>query len=154
MPSKPSRPIADHGVIGDMQTLALVAMDGTIDFFCHPDIDSPSIFAELLDPEKGGHFRFGVRDDTMRHRQIYLPDTNILITRFLGDSGIAEVSDFMPLDGSGRIVRRAKAIVGDVLFELAVSPRPDYARIVPDLAPVDGGFSASWPGGDTLYFYT
>ncbi|KQT52328.1 glycosyl hydrolase family 15 [Aureimonas sp. Leaf460] len=137
-----------------MQTLALVAIDGTIDYFCQPDIDSPSIFAELLDAERGGHFRFGVRDETMRHRQIYLPDTNILITRFLGESGIGEVSDFMPLDGSGRIVRRAKAIVGELLFELSVSPRPDYARITPTLTLFDGGFSAAWPGAEPLYFHT
>ncbi|KQT54423.1 glycosyl hydrolase family 15 [Aureimonas sp. Leaf454] len=147
-------PIADHGVIGDMRTLALVAVDGTIDYFCHPNIDSPSIFAGLLDAEKGGCFRFGVRDASMRHKQIYLPDTNILITRFLGANGIAEVSDFMPIDGSGRIVRRAKAIVGEMVFDLSLAPRPDYGRIVPDLAHIEGGVRISWPGADPLYFYT
>ena len=145
--------IADHGIIGDMRTIALVATDGTIDFFCHPGLDSPSLFAGLLDPQRGGHFRLGVADQTMKNRQIYLPDTNILMTRFLGLEGIGEVSDFMPLDGSGRIVRRAKAIVGAVRFTLSLAPRPNYGRSTPTLEPIDGGFSVTWNGG-AIYCYT
>jgi GH15 family glucan-1,4-alpha-glucosidase len=146
--------ISQHGVIGDMRTLALVATDGTIDFFCHPEIGSPSLFAGLLDPELAGHFRLGIEDSEMKHRQIYLPDTNILMTRFLGNDGIGEVSDFMPLDGSGRIIRRGKAIMGDIRFTLSVVPRPDYGRAEPRLEPLEGGFSVSWGGGDNVvYFY-
>ena len=145
--------IAEHGVIGDMRTLALVATDGTIDFFCHPELDSPSLFAGLLDPSRGGFFRLGVEDGEMKNRQIYLPDTNILVTRFLGEDGIGEVSDFMPLDGSGRIVRRAKAIVGAARFTLAVAARPDYGRSQPTLQAIEGGFSVSW-NDETVYFYT
>ncbi len=118
-------PIAQHGVIGDLNTLALVTPDGRIDFLCHPDIDSPTLFASLLDLETGGEFRLWATADGMERRQIYLPDTNILLTRFLGENGIGEVSDFMPLDGSGRIVRRAKAIMGPVAFALRLDPRPN-----------------------------
>ena len=145
--------ISQHGVIGDMRTLALVATDGTIDFFCQPDLASPSLFAGLLDPERGGHFRLGVEDGDMQHRQIYLPDTNILMTRFLGHDGIGEVSDFMPIDGSGRIIRRGKAIMGDVRFSVSIAPRPDYARVTPELSAIEGGFSVG-EGEDAVYFYS
>lgn len=144
-PDVPNR-IAAHGVIGDMNTIALVAEDGTIDFLSHPRIDSPSLFAALLDPAKGGRFALFVEDGTINYRQIYLPDTNILISRFLGDEGIGEVCDYMPVDASGRIVRRARAIVGPKTFRLCVSPRPDYARAKPVLTPVEGGVSIAWVG--------
>ncbi|WP_235919420.1 glycoside hydrolase family 15 protein [Aureimonas psammosilenae] len=138
-------PIANHGVIGDMRTLALVAQNGTIDFFCHPEVDSPTLFASLLDAEKGGYFHFGVEDGAdMKHRQIYLPDTNILITRFLGDNGIGEIADFMPLDGSGRILRTARVIRGNVTFSVAVLPRPRYGLAKVHLNPVKGGVSIHW----------
>ncbi|MCE7030820.1 glycoside hydrolase family 15 protein [Jiella avicenniae] len=144
-PDVPNR-IAAHGVIGDMNTIALVAEDGTIDFLSHPSIDSPTLFAALLDPAKGGRFAFHVEDGTITYRQIYLPDTNILISRFLGDEGIGEVCDYMPIDGSGRIVRRARAIVGAKTFRLDVSARPDYARAAPTLTPVEGGVTIAWTG--------
>ncbi|KAB0678876.1 glycoside hydrolase family 15 protein [Aureimonas leprariae] len=128
-----------------MRTLALVAQDGTIDFFCHPDIDSPTLFASLLDPDKGGHFRFGVEDGTgLKYRQIYLPDTNVLITRFLGDEGIGEIADFMPLDDSGRIVRISKSIRGEVPFTLEAIPRPGYGRGKPVLKATRGGATIRW----------
>ncbi|MBP0616234.1 glycoside hydrolase family 15 protein [Jiella sp. KSK16Y-1] len=131
-----------------MNTIALVAEDGTIDFLSHPRIDSPTLFASLLDSEKGGRFAFHVEDGAIAFRQIYLPDTNILISRFLGDEGIGEVCDYMPIDGTGRIVRRAKAIVGAKRFRLSVSARPDYARAKPTLTPVEGGVCISWTGED------
>ncbi|KQT88540.1 glycosyl hydrolase family 15 [Aurantimonas sp. Leaf443] len=142
-----------------MRTLALVAQDGTIDFFCHPDIDSPTLFGDLLHPSGGGSFKLCADESAgaLKHRQIYLPDTNILVTRFLGQNGIGEVCDFMPLDGSGRIVRRAKAIMGTVTFQLEVSPRPDYARREVTLEPVeDGGVRVEWESDDgpqSVYFY-
>ncbi|WP_182085372.1 glycoside hydrolase family 15 protein [Aureimonas sp. ME7] len=141
-------PISQHGVIGDLNTLALVTPDGRIDFFCHPNIDSPTLFASLLDPGKGGEFRLWATAEDMRRRQIYLPDTNILITRFLGENGIGEVSDFMPIDGSGRIVRRAKAIMGPMRFALRFEPRPDYAGTVTTIERVEGGARISWTGSD------
>ncbi|MBO0662251.1 glycoside hydrolase family 15 protein [Jiella sp. CQZ9-1] len=131
-----------------MKTIALVAQDGTIDFLSHPRIDSPTLFAGLLDPEKGGVFKLHVEDGTLAYRQIYLPDTNILISRFLGDEGIGEVCDYMPIDGTGRIVRRAKAIVGAKTFRLTVTARPDYARAKAKLTAVDGGVVIAWRGED------
>lgn len=140
----PLNSIARHGVIGDMKTVALVAPDGRIDYFCHPRIDSPSLFCSLLDPERGGEFRLWMDRDDVQHRQIYLPDTNILLTRFLGDDGIGEITDFMPLDGSGRIVRRAEAVLGASRFRLRVDPRPEYGAAEVRLEPVDGGVAIRW----------
>ena len=89
-------PIADHGLIGDLQTAALVTTDGTVDWFCCPRFDSPSVFASLLDERKGGHFALHAVDDCVT-KQMYLPDTAILVTRFLSPKGVAEVMDFMPI---------------------------------------------------------
>ena len=91
------QPIENYGIVGDLHTIALVGMDGSIDFFCCPHFDSPSVFAALLDDRKGGRFRISAVLGEVRHRQIYLPDTNVLLTRFLSDEGVAEVSDFMPV---------------------------------------------------------
>ncbi|WP_224408282.1 glycoside hydrolase family 15 protein [Afifella sp. IM 167] len=146
-------PIEDHAVIGDMQTAALVALDGTIDFFCSPNFDSPTVFAEILDREKGGRFKLAATDGDLRCRQLYLPDTNVLITRFQGDESVAEVSDFMPLDGSGRIVRRAKAIQGDIAFNLVCDPRFDYARSLPKAEAIEGGVAFT-DGERSLYLYS
>jgi GH15 family glucan-1,4-alpha-glucosidase len=123
--------IEDHGIIGDMKTVALVGLTGAIDFMCYPDFDSPTVFASLLDPDKGGFFSFAPDMESPRHRQLYLPDTNILISRFLCSDGVAEVSDFMPVDGTCRIVRRAKAVFRESRFRFRCAPRPDYARAVP-----------------------
>src|SRR5881275_187150 len=91
------KPIADYGVIGDLHTVALVGKDGSIDFMCYPEFDSPSIFAALLDYKRGGHFQISPRIQDAARRQLYLPDSNILLTRFLSESGVAELSDFMPV---------------------------------------------------------
>ena len=91
--------IEDHGLIGDLQTAALVATDGTIDWFCAPRFDSPSIFAALLDQEKGGHFRVAPDGVEYVTKQLYLPGTPILITRFMSADGVGEVVDFMPIAG-------------------------------------------------------
>ena len=91
-------PIAGHGLIGDLQTAALVATDGTIDWFCCPRFDSPSVFAALLDENRGGRFSLGPTSPAVTTKQMYLPDTAILVTRHLSESGIAEVLDFMPID--------------------------------------------------------
>src|SRR5712672_2096501 len=91
------QPIENYGVIGNMRSLALVSVTGSIDFFCFPRFDSPSVFAALLDPEKGGFFCIQPNLDNSRTKQLHLPDTNILLTRFLSENGIAEVTDFMPI---------------------------------------------------------
>ena len=122
-------PLAEHGVIGDLRSAALVARDGTIDFFCAGAFDCPTIFASLLDPE-GGCFMIRPAIDGHRTMQMYLPDTNVLLTRFLSDAGIAEVTDFMPLPGYGgpqRIVRHIRVIRGALDFDVLCAPRPGYA---------------------------
>src|SRR3954462_6527313 len=90
-------PIENHGLIGDLQTAALVATDGTIDWFCTPRFDSPSIFASLLDRHRGGFFRIAPEGDGYVTKQLSLPGTAILITRFISESGVGEVVDFMPV---------------------------------------------------------
>ena len=77
------QPIENYGVIGDLNTIALVNLKGSIDFMCFPDFDSPTIFAAILDDEKGGSFTICPDSENLKYKQLYLPDTNILITRFL-----------------------------------------------------------------------
>ena len=127
------QPIENYGIIGDLYTVALVGMDGSIDFMSFPHFDSPTIFAALLDHQKGGHFRVAPVSENVHHKQMYLPDSNILITRFLSDEGVAEVSDFMPVEETGHdlahnLVRRAKTVRGEVHFRMICEPRFDYAR--------------------------
>lgn len=95
------QPIENYGVIGDLHTVALVGMDGSIDFMCFPEFDSPTVFAALLDREKGGRFQLAPVLEGARQKQMYLPDTNILLSRFLSHEGVAEVSDFMPVEAAG-----------------------------------------------------
>src|SRR6267378_726350 len=95
------QPIENYGVIGNLNTVALVGLDGSIDFMCFPNFDSPTIFAALLDYRKGGSFKLAPTLDHARRKQLYMPDSNILLTRFLSSGGIAEVSDFMPISDQG-----------------------------------------------------
>lgn len=125
------QPIENYGIIGDLHTAALVGMDGSIDFMCLPHFDSPTIFAALLDHEKGGRFRLAPTMERVRPKQMYLPDSPVLLTRFLGSDGVGEVSDFMPIKDLGHchnLVRRAKAVLGDVKFHMMLAPRFDYGR--------------------------
>ncbi len=120
--------ISDHGVIGDLRSAALVGRDGTISFFCAEGFDQPTIFASLLDPE-GGSFSVRPAEDGHRTIQMYLPDTNVLLTRFLSDEGIAELTDFMPLPdyrGPQRIIRHVRVVRGSVELEAICAPRPNY----------------------------
>src|SRR5262244_2583462 len=124
-------PLGDYGVIGDLHTVALVGMDGSIDFLCLPDFDSPSVFAALIDSERGGRFQIAPLLASAARKQLYLPDTNVLLTRFLDADGVAEVSDFMPAEDAGKahtLVRRAKTVRGEVRFQMRCDPRFDYAR--------------------------
>src|SRR5947209_16330003 len=127
-------PIADPGLIGDLQTAALVATDGTIDWFCCPRFDSPSVFAALMDDRRGGRFALAPVKQEGPGKQMYMPNTAILVTRYLSESGIAEVLDFMPIDRPGmvsdrrRIVRVVRGVRGKVEFEARVEPRFDYGR--------------------------
>ena len=124
-------PIENYGVIGNMQSVALVGMNGSIDFLCYPDFDSPTVFAALLDDQKGGRFAIRPQLSKMRVRQLYLPETNILLTRFLAEEGVAELTDFMPIDPKGgqpnEIVRMVSVIRGNVGFKMSCQPRFNYA---------------------------
>jgi GH15 family glucan-1,4-alpha-glucosidase len=127
-------PIADHGVIGNLHTVALITSDGTIDWYCSPRFDSPSMFASLLDADRGGHFALRPADDEWQNKQLYFPDTNVLITRFLTPDGVGEVQDFMPvselLRGSprDRLIRRVLSVRGRMRFELECVPRFGFGR--------------------------
>jgi GH15 family glucan-1,4-alpha-glucosidase len=126
-------PIEDHGLIGDLQTCALVARDGTIDWFCCPRFDSPSLFGGLLDAERGGHFRISPASGSFTSRQLYLPDTAVLITRFMSEEGVGEILDFMPVQGGTasvrhRIYRLVRCVRGRMTFNVEVAPRFDYGR--------------------------
>jgi GH15 family glucan-1,4-alpha-glucosidase len=132
-------PIENYGVIGNLETVALVGIDGSIDFCCFPEFDSPSIFASLLDAEKGGRFSIAPVLQNSRPKQSYFPNTNILLTRFLSPDGVCEVVDFMPVAGTpivqegdndcSRIIRRVKCIRGEAHFQMLCEPRFDYARV-------------------------
>ncbi|HYC82621.1 MAG TPA: glycoside hydrolase family 15 protein, partial [Solirubrobacterales bacterium] len=126
-------PIADHGLIGDLRTAALVATDGTIDWYCTPRFDSPSVFAALLDRAAGGHFRLAP-SHWARSSQFYFPDTNVLITRFFTPDGVGEIQDFMPMTSDPTeserhpVVRRVLCARGTMRFHFEVAPRIDYGR--------------------------
>ena len=125
------QPIENYGFIGDLNTVALVGLDGSIDFMCFPDFDSPSVFAALLDHEKGGSFKITPEFPQMKTKQLYLPDTNVLLTRFLSEEGVGEITDFMPVeelfDGK-ELIRRVTTIRGEVHYKLLCQPRFNYAR--------------------------
>lgn len=126
-------PIEDHGIIGDLHTVALVGTDGAIDFLSFPHFDSPTIFASLLDRRRGGRFCIAPRLGRHTAKQLYLPDTSVLLTRFLSSQGVAEISDFMPVGEAAAcrphtLVRRVKTVRGDVPFDLVCAPRFDYGR--------------------------
>ncbi|MFD8951773.1 glycoside hydrolase family 15 protein [Streptomyces xanthophaeus] len=125
--------IENHGLIGDLQTAALVTTDGTIDWFCCPRFDSPSVFGALLDWEKGGHFSVRPSADTYTTKQLYLPDTAVLVTRFMTESGAGEVVDFMPVTGGTAtdrhsLVRMLRCVRGSMTFKIGIAPRFDYGR--------------------------
>jgi GH15 family glucan-1,4-alpha-glucosidase len=125
--------IAEHGIIGDLQTAALVTTDGSIDWFCFPRFDSPSVFGALLDDERGGRFRIRPAGADYSAKQMYFPDTAVLVTRFFTENGVGEVVDFMPPAGntatdSHRLVRMVHCVRGTMTFEIELSPRFDYGR--------------------------
>ena len=128
-------PIAEHGIIGDLRTAALVGSDGTIDWFSPDRFDGPSVFAALLDRDRGGFYRIAPADPGAATKQLYLPDTNVLVTRFLSPEGVAEVQDFMPVgDGRQRLIRSVVGVRGAPRFRLEVEPRFEYGLHEPQLA--------------------
>src|SRR6266567_2093128 len=129
------QPIEDYAVIGDLHTVALVGKNGSIDWCCIPRFDSPSVFGALLDANKGGFFRIAPPDmPGMGHKQLYIPETNVLITRFLTVNGVGEVIDFMPIKPVGsadlqhHIIRSVSVVRGSLYFEMVCRPAFHYAR--------------------------
>ena len=124
-------PIEDYAIIGDLNTVALVGINGSIDFMCFPYFDSPSLFAKLLDDDKGGSFKIEPHFKEMKTTQMYLPDTNVLLTRFLSAEGVGEITDFMPVEEvfSGKeLIRRLTTIRGEVSYRMKCAPRFNYGR--------------------------
>src|SRR3954454_19728977 len=120
--------IAEHGIIRDLQTAALVTTDGSIDWFCCPRFDSPSVFGALLDDDRGGRFRVRPSGVDYTTRQMYFPDTAVLVTRFFTEAGVGQVVDFMPPTGTTatdnhRLVRMIHCVRGEMTFELVLAPR-------------------------------
>jgi GH15 family glucan-1,4-alpha-glucosidase len=148
-------PIGDYGVIGDMRTAALVGQNGSIDWCCLPHFDSPSVFARILDDVKGGFCSLAPNVET-RVKQMYLPNTNVLVTRFFSDRGMGEVTDFMSVDRESgghtdqtarQIVRIARAIRGSVEFRMECRPAFDYARQKHRIEMTQDGRSALFSAG-------
>ncbi len=125
------QPIENYGIIGNLNTIALVGLNGSIDFMCFPDFDSPTIFAALLDDQKGGRFEIIPAFAQMKTKQLYLPDTNVLLTRFLSSEGLGEITDFMPVeenfDGQ-KLIRRITNIRGEVKYKMRCTPRFNYGK--------------------------
>ncbi len=147
------KPIRDYGVIGDMHSAALVGSDGSIDWLCFPRFDSPSVFAALLDDEKGGRFRISPVG-AHRSAQSYMPDSNVLVANFQSDSGSASLTDFMPVSDDvthceHELVRVARCQKGVVEMEAAFEPRLGYARGSTELA-VQGRMAVARQGEDCL----
>jgi len=150
-------PIEDHGVIGNMYTTALVGLDGTIDWFCFPHHDSPSVFGSVLDDKKGGHFSIAPQqassgDVKVNYKQLYWPQTNVLVTRFLTPDGVGEVIDFMPVGLEDNqpcyhsLIRQVRVVRGKMTFELSCCPALNYGRDRHQLEFTDTG--AQFIGSD------
>ncbi|MFD8389538.1 glycoside hydrolase family 15 protein [Streptomyces sp. NPDC059680] len=125
--------IENHGLIGDLQTAALVTTEGVVDWFCSPRFDSPSVFGALLDKGNGGHCTVRPAHRTHATKQLYLPDTAVLVTRFMTEGGAGEVLDFMPVTGTTttsrhRLVRLVRCVRGSMTFQVEIAPRFDYGR--------------------------
>lgn len=145
-------PIGDYGIIGDQHTVALVSTSGSIDFLCFPTFDSPSVFLALLDAEDGGRFRIAPLGDAFERKQLYLPDTNVLMTRFLAEDGVAEVVDFMPapdMHQARTLIRQVRVVRGEVKLRALFAPRFDYGRAEHEFeAPEEGQILVHSSGGD------
>ena len=128
------QPIENYGIVGNMRTVALVSINGSLDWFCFPHFDSPSVFAALLDDKQGGRFLVTSTHEHVKCKQFYWPDTNVLVTRFLCPDGVGELQDFMPVAphdtgvATDRIIRRVRVSRGEMEFRVRCQPAFDYAR--------------------------
>ena len=126
-------PIEDYGLIGNMHSAALVGTNGSIDWLCLPSFDSPSVFAKILDCNKGGHFQICPIDQDVTQKQFYWPNSNILVSRFFGEEGVSEIVDFMPVyddlsEHQNQIIRIVRSVHGRVHLRLTCQPAFNYAR--------------------------
>ena len=147
-------PIESYGVIGNMRTAALVSREGSIDWMCFPQFDSPSIFGALLDDEGGGRFSIRPTGAVGSCKQLYWPETNVLVTRFLSADGVGEIEDFMPVGGpagseSNQIIRRVSVVRGRMQFDIVCEPAFDYARVAPKVTISPTGATFEDSGGRT-----
>jgi GH15 family glucan-1,4-alpha-glucosidase len=139
------QPIENYGIIGDLHSAALVGMDGSIDWMCLPRFDSPSVFAAILDDEKGGRFKIATVSEGVTRKQLYWPDTNVLITRFFTPEGVGEITDYMPVDvptnghRRSQVIRRVEVVRGEMTFRMECSPAFNYARDEHEAEIVSGG---------------
>ncbi|OLB69190.1 hypothetical protein AUI06_09420 [archaeon 13_2_20CM_2_52_21] len=146
------KPISDYGVIGDMHTAALVGLDGSIDWYCAPRFDSPSVFAALLDARKGGRFQLSPAEG-FTTTQTYEGDTNVLSTIFESKQGKIKLTDFMPcfmeeggLKGFQEIHRIVDCVEGELELRIIFQPRLDYARGKTSILETGEGCSAKNQG--------
>jgi GH15 family glucan-1,4-alpha-glucosidase len=141
------QPIEDYGIIGNMRTVALIGMNGSLDWHCSPNFDSPSVFGAILDDVKGGRFQIAPIADQIRRKQFYWPSTNILVTRFSHEDGIAEIEDFMPvgfdLDSESyhQLYRRVRCVRGSVRLSVVCRPAFDYGRQSHEVKLISSGAS-------------
>lgn len=166
-------PVENYGIIGNMRTVALVGTDASVDFYCYPKFDSPSVFCRMLDKDKGGHFSINPRTPHTSNKQMYMPNSNILTTRFMSDDGVAEIIDFMHVPAQGQrlstkpllpwLIRKVRVIRGVVQFKMECYPAFNYAmdehqtQIVKESASEDqktiAGLEAKlYPGEDLNYY--
>ena len=141
-PYPPYPPISDYALIGDCRGAGLVSKDGSLDWLCLPRFDSPSIFAALLDAERGGRFRIRPSGEFSATRR-YLPDTNILETTFTSPGGTVALRDLMPVSSEEdkraclapqhEILREVEGLSGEMELEILYQPRPAYGRSRPIL---------------------
>jgi len=143
-------PIDARGLIGNMKTTALVSIHGSMDFMCFPRVDSPTLFAALLDAKNGGEFSITLDTDDYSSKQMYLPETNVLLTRFMTGDSVCELLDFMPIDAAGEadkgdrktpncVIRVVRALYGSPRLKIRCMPRFSYARIAHRAIAFDGG---------------
>jgi len=137
------QPIEDYGMIGNMRTAALVGRNGSIDWFCSPHFDSPSVFGALLDDNQGGRFKIAPDCETATH-QSYWPETNVLVTRFHCADGVGELIDFMPVplpdaDPPYELIRRISVVRGEMALNVDCHPAFDYARAPSRVELTEGG---------------
>lgn len=136
-------PIENYGIIGNLHTVALVSRNGSIDFMSFMRFDSPTIFCKLLDADKGGSFTIQPQMKDVLTKQLYLPDTNVLVTRFLAEEGIAEIIDFMPVNQDEfncAVVRQITTIRGNIHYKMSCAPRFNYAKEKHTIKKEGGGF--------------